>query len=111
MRLSVQSYGYHFWLISHNGLIQDHGAYKDSRFASLHTCIHISKKQTTKDNHVSTLTIVNCRLLKMSFPASYNGTFWLLICCTILLMLLNSSCHQLTNVSNLITILVFVNMV
>jgi hypothetical protein len=45
-------------------------------------CIHISKKQTTKDNHVSTLTIVNCRLLKMSFPASYNGTFWLLICCT-----------------------------
>jgi len=83
MHLAVQSYGYHLWLISYIGFIQDRGAYKDARFVSLHTCIHISKKQTTKDNHLSTLTIVNCRLLKMLFPASYNGTCWLLICCTI----------------------------
>jgi hypothetical protein len=59
MHLGVQSYGYHFWLISYIGLIQDHGAYKDSRFSSLHTCIHISKNQTTKDNHLCIIYMAN----------------------------------------------------
>jgi hypothetical protein len=53
--------------------IWDRGAYKDVR----------SMKQTAKDNHLSTMTIVNCRPLEMLCPASYNGTCWLLIYCTI----------------------------